>query len=197
MNQVRCLRRKAQPPSRSERSWRLATIVAVAVGVAFAVVLISVSAGVSYGIRHQLASSARHSLLDISLIDRVLGALTALVAAAMLAQTAISTFVLGVTAMRSRREEIAIRRQSGVLRSTLVVEFTRAVLGPAFVGGLLGETTGISTALLLRQYTVLEVRFTAVSLVAAFPVTVVLAVAATLWPAWQAANVSPALLRRE
>lgn len=190
-------RRDGRPMSRTERSWRVAAIVAVTVGVAFAVVLISVSAGVSYGIRHQLAAAASHGLLNVSLIDRILVALTVLVAAAMLAQTAISTFVLGVTAMRSRREEIAIRRQSGVLRSTLVIEFTRAVLGPAFAGGLLGEAIGVGTALFLRNYTVLEVRFTVVSLLAAFPVTVILSVAATIWPAWQAANVSPALLRRE
>jgi ABC-type lipoprotein release transport system permease subunit len=115
----------------------------------------------------------------------------------MLAQTAISTFVLGVTAMRSRREEIAIRRQSGVLRSALVAEFILAVLRPCLVGGLAGEAAGLGIGVLLRRYTVLEVRFTVVSLLAAFPITVLLAVAATIWPAWQAANVSPALLRRE
>lgn len=197
MTQAARTSRRGGTRSRSERSWRTAAIVAVAVGVAFSVVLISVSAGVSYGIRHQLAGAASHGLLNVSLIDRILVALTALVAAAMLAQTAISTFVLGVTAMRSRREEIAIRRQSGVLRSTLVAEFTRGVLSPALVGGLIGEAVGVGAALLLRHYTVLEVRFTVVSLLAAFPVTVVLAVAATVWPAWQAANVSPALLRRE
>jgi ABC-type lipoprotein release transport system permease subunit len=174
-------------------------MIAVAVGVAFAVLLISVSAGVSYGIHHRLASTELRRLpgVDVPLIDSILTALTVVVTAAMLAQTAISTFVLGVTAMRSRREEIAIRRQSGVLRSALVAEFILAVMRPCLVGGLAGEAAGLGIGVLLRRYTVLEVRFTVVSLLAAFPITVLLAVAATIWPAWQAANVSPALLRRE
>lgn len=174
-------------------------MIAVMVGVAFAVLLISVSAGVSYGIHHRLANPRLRGLpgINIPLIDSILTALTIVISAAMLAQTAISTFVLGVTAMRSRREEIAIRRQSGVLRSTLVAEFIRAVLRPCMVGGLAGEVVGLGVGVLLRQFTVLEVRFTIVSLLAAFPITIVLAVAATIWPAWQAANVSPAMLRRE
>jgi len=49
----------------------------------------------------------------------------------------------------------------------------------------------------VRQWTVLPVRFTVLSVLGAFPVAVLLAVAATLVPAWQAANVSPALLRRD
>lgn len=174
-------------------------MIAVAVGVAFAALLISVSAGVSYGIHHQLSNLRLRGLpsVNVPLIDSVLNALTVVVTAAMLAQTAIATFVLGVTAMRSRREEIAIRRQSGVLRSALVTEFIGAVTRPCLLGGLIGEVAGIGAGLLLRRYTVLEVRFTVVSVLAPFPITVLLAIAATVWPAWQAANVSPALLRRE
>jgi ABC-type antimicrobial peptide transport system permease subunit len=99
--------------------------------------------------------------------------------------------------MRSRREEIAIRRQSGVLRSRLLAEFVRTVAMLCVVGGTLGEAAGYTAGVLIQHNTVLPVRFTAVSLLAAFPVTVALAVAATVYPAWKAANVSPALLRRE
>ena len=105
--------------------------------------------------------------------------------------------MLGVTTMRARREEIALRRQSGVLRGTLLLEFGRQMLAAACViGGVLGEVAGIGAGSLLRALTVLPVRFTAVSLAAAFPSTVLLALAATLVPAWRAANASPALLRR-
>ena len=55
---------------------------------------------------------------------------------------------------------------------------------------------GILAGALLRAVTVLPVRFTPMSLAAAFPATVLLALAATLVPAWRAANASPALLRR-
>lgn len=181
-----------------ERARRIAAGVAVAVGVGFALLLISVSAGVSEDIRHQLSGTASSAsvYLNVPLIDRILTALTAVVTVAMLAQTAISTFVLGVTAMRSRREEVAIRRQSGVLRSTLIVEFIAAVIRPSMIGGIVGVAGGFAVGVLLRKYTVLPVRFTLVSLLAPFPATVLLAVAATIWPAWQASNVSPALLRR-
>jgi ABC-type antimicrobial peptide transport system permease subunit len=115
----------------------------------------------------------------------------------MLLLTAISTFTMGTALMHSRRDEIAIRRQSGVLRSTLLLEFARAMLGPCLLGGAVGEVAGIAVGLLLRTWTVLPVRFTAVSTLSAFPVTVLLALSATLIPAWQAASASPALLRKE
>jgi hypothetical protein len=65
------------------------------------------------------------------------------------------------------------------------------------VGGLVGEAAGYVAGILIGHNTVLPIRFTTVSLLAAFPVTVALAVAATVYPAWRAASVSPALLRRE
>jgi ABC-type antimicrobial peptide transport system permease subunit len=104
---------------------------------------------------------------------------------------------MGTALMRSRRDEIAIRRQSGVLRATLMLEFARAMMVPCLLGGAIGEAIGILAGLLLRSSTVLPVRFTLISTLSAFPVTVLLAVAATLIPAWQAANASPALLRKE
>ena len=48
----------------------------------------------------------------------------------------------------------------------------------------------------LRLHTELRPDFTPVTLFAAFPVTVALALLATLVPAWRFANTSPALLRR-
>lgn len=184
--------------SRSERAWRTATAVAVGVGVGFSVLLMTVAFGVADSIDGHLADPALRAspLVDVSVINQILAALTAVVTAAMLAQTAVATFTLGVTAMRSRREEIAIRRQSGALRSRLIVEFVRDVSRPCLLGGVAGEGLGVLAAVCLSQWTVLPVRFNAVSLLAAFPVTVLLAIAATLWPAWTAANTSPALLRR-
>ena len=60
---------------------------------------------------------------SIARIDTILTLLTAVVAAAMLTETAATTFTVGVVLMRSRRAEIAIRRQSGAFRSRLVGEF--------------------------------------------------------------------------
>jgi ABC-type antimicrobial peptide transport system permease subunit len=134
---------------------------------------------------------------SISRIDTILTLLTAVVAAAMLTETAATTFTVGVVLMRSRRAEIAIRRQSGALRSRLVVEFVVEILRPALAGGVIGEALGICVGLLLRSVTVLPVRFTAFSLIAAFPATVLLAVLAALIPAWVAAGKSPNILRRE
>jgi hypothetical protein len=181
-----------RPPS------AVVAVIAVAVGVAFSVLLISVSGGVSDYITSQLSSSqVRHSgLVDVDVINLIVALLTIVITVAMIMQTAAATFVLGMTTMRARREEIALRRQSGVLRGTLLVEFGRQMLGACLLGGVVGEVAGILVGSLLRAVTVLPVRFTTVSLVAAFPATVLLALAATLIPAWRAANASPALLRK-
>ena len=172
------------------------------VGVGFSVLLMSVSFGVSFDIHQRLGVSFFHLspaqiTHSISRIDTILTLLTAVVAAAMLTETAATTFTVGVVLMRSRRAEIAIRRQSGVLRSKLVGEFVIEILRPAIVGGVIGELAGIGMAVLLSHITVLPVRFTLVSLFAAFPATVILAVLAALIPAWTAAGKSPNLLRRE
>lgn len=179
--------------------WQVATAAVVAVGVGFAVLLMSVAFGVAHDINDRLSAVAleRVASLTVDQVNQILAALTVLVTAAMLAETAAVTFVVGVTVMRSRREEIAVRRQSGVLRSRLLAEFVRTVAMLCIVGGILGEAAGYTAGILIQHNTVLPVRFTAVSLLAAFPVTVALAVAATVYPAWKAANVSPALLRRE
>jgi putative ABC transport system permease protein len=173
-------------------------VIAVAVGVAFSVLLISVSGGVSDYITSQLSVSQvrRSGLVDVDVINLIVALLTIVITVAMILQTAAATFVLGMTTMRARREEIALRRQSGVLRGTLLLEFARQMLGACLLGGVIGEVAGILVGSLLRAVTVLPVRFTPVSLVAAFPTTVLLALAATLIPAWGAANASPALLRK-
>jgi hypothetical protein len=184
---------------RSPELWQVATAAVVAVGVGFAVLLMSVAFGVAQDINDRLSAVAleRVASLTVDQVNQILAALTVLVTAAMLAETAAVTFVVGVTVMRSRREEIAVRRQSGVLRSRLLAEFVRTVAMLCVVGGILGEAAGYTAGVLIQHNTVLPVRFTAVSLLAAFPVTVALAVTATVYPAWKAANVSPALLRRE
>lgn len=184
------------------RSWQVAAAISVGVGVGFSVLLMSVAFGVSYDIHHRLnvpffRVSPAAVTASIARIDTILTLLTAVVAAAMLIETAATTFTVGVVLMRSRRAEIAIRRQSGAFRSRLVGEFIIEILKPALVGGVIGEVVGIGAGLLLRQVTVLPVRFTPFSLLAAFPATVLLAVLAALIPAWIAAGKSPNILRRE
>jgi len=98
--------------------------------------------------------------------------------------------------MRNQREQVAIRCQSGVLRSRLLCVFLLAMRWPCLAGGLIGEALGVFVAVLLRETTVLPVTFNLVSLLAAFPVTIALAMAATLLPAWRSANASPAMLRK-
>ena len=177
---------------------RVVAVIAVALGVGFSVVLISVAGGVSDYITAQLSVSQvrRSGLVDVDVINTIVALLTVVVTVAMILQTAAATFVLGMTTMRGRREEIALRRQSGVLRSTLLLEFGRQMLAACVLGGIVGEVAGILCGALLRAVTVMPVRFTPLSLVAAFPATVLLALAATLVPAWRAANASPTLLRR-
>jgi ABC-type lipoprotein release transport system permease subunit len=186
-------------PRRTRRApSTVVAVIAVAVGVAFSVLLISVSGGVSDYITSQLSGSQvrRSGLVDVDVINLIVALLTIVITVAMIMQTAAATFVLGMTTMRARREEIALRRQSGVLRRTLLLEFGRQMLGACLLGGVIGEVVGIFVGSLLRAVTVLPVRFTTMSLGAAFPATVLLALAATLIPAWKAANASPALLRK-
>jgi putative ABC transport system permease protein len=116
----------------------------VAVGVGFAVLLMSVAFGVAHDINDQLSAAAleRVASLTVHQVNQILAALTVVVTAAMLAETAAVTFVVGITVMRSRREEIAIRRQSGVLRSRLITEFVRTVTVLCVVGGVVGEAAG-------------------------------------------------------
>jgi len=189
----------SKQPSRRRRTKSLATSVSIGVSVGFSVLLISVSYGVSHDIDARLSGSGirQSGLIDVGRINAILALLTVVVTGAMLAQTAATTFVLGVTMMRAQRETIAIRRQSGVFRAKLMREFTNDVLRACLIGGVAGEVLGVVAAYLVGHHTVLPVRFTWVSVLAAFPVTVLLALVATLVPAWQAANTSPALLRKE
>ena len=189
------------PPLRNAREfWKVPAGAAVVVGVAFSVLLMAVAFGVQAKVNALVSKTALPfdvNLVPVHPIRQILLWLTIVVTAAMLLLTAISTFTMGTALMHSRRDEIAIRRQSGVLRSTLLLEFARAMLGPCLLGGAVGEVAGIAIGLLLRTWTVLPVRFNAVSILSAFPVTVLLALSATLIPAWQSASASPALLRKE
>jgi hypothetical protein len=190
----------SSPPQPAREFWKAPAAAAVVVGVAFSVLLMAVA----FGVQARVDALVAHPSLPVSsralpvhLIHQILLWLTIVVAGAMLLQTAISTFTMGTALMRSRRDEIAIRRQSGVLRITLLSEFARAMMLPCLLGGAVGEVLGVVAGLLLRSATVLPVRFTVVSTLSAFPLTVLLALAATLIPAWQSANASPALLRKE
>jgi hypothetical protein len=186
------------PRARRRLPSSVIAVIAVAIGVGFSVLLISVAGGVSDYITGQLSASQvrRSGLVDVDVINTIVTLLTAVVTVAMILQTAAATFVLAVTTMKARREEIALRRQSGVLRTVLLAEVGRQMLGACLLGGVLGELGGILSGSLLRALTVMPVRFTALSVAAAFPATVLLALVATLVPAWRAANASPALLRR-
>ena len=189
------------PPLRNAREfWKVPAGAAVVVGVAFSVLLMAVAFGVRAKVDALVSNTAlpfNPHLVPVHPIRQILLWLTIVVTVAMLLLTAISTFTMGTALMHSRRDEIAIRRQSGVLRSTLLLEFARAMLGPCLLGGAIGEVGGIAVGFLLRVWTVLPVRFTPVSTLSAFPVTVLLALSATLIPAWQSASASPALLRKE
>lgn len=173
--------------------------VSVGASVAFSVLLVSVAFGVHTQISQSLANPLvqRSGLVNVHRINSILVLLTLVVTLGMMAQTAAATYVLGVTTMRLRREEIALRRQSGVLRATLLREFVQVVTRVCLVGGVVGEVAGVALATVLSRVTVLPAQFNLVSLGAAFPVTVILAITATLVPAWQAAGASPALLRKE
>jgi predicted lysophospholipase L1 biosynthesis ABC-type transport system permease subunit len=186
------------PMVRRRRPPIAGTAVAVAIGVGFSVLLISLSLGVSRSIKTRLAgaNSTHPALLNVPRIDAILTDLTVVVTAAMLIQTAVSTYVLGRSTMSTRRDEIAIRRQSGVLRSTLVLEFLVGVLRACLIGGVIGEGAGIGATLAVRHFSSLPAHFTWLSVLGAFPTAVILAIGATLIPAWRTANVSPALVRR-
>ncbi|MGH2719923.1 MAG: ABC transporter permease [Actinomycetota bacterium] len=186
-------------PRRAMEFWKIPAASAVVVGVAFSVLLMSVAFGVQVKIDQLVGAVGPIAAQELPtrLIHQILLWMTLVITGAMLLQTALSTFTMGTALMHSRRDEIAIRRQSGVLRTTLLTEFARAMMVPCLMGGFVGEVVGILAGLILRSTTVLPVHFTALSVLAAFPTTIVLALCATLVPAWQSANASPALLRKE
>jgi ABC-type antimicrobial peptide transport system permease subunit len=162
-------------------------------GVGFSVILMSISFGVSDRITGDLgAQGVRDAgLLDVDLIESILRELTVAVTLAMIIQTAAATAIVGWVLMQSRKREIGIRRQSGVFRSRLLRDFLTEMSGPVLGGAIGGEAAGVLIASAIRRFTVLPVAFTPVSLLAAFPVTIVLAGIATTIPAWAAANQSP------
>ncbi|MGY1843952.1 ABC transporter permease [Modestobacter sp. SYSU DS0875] len=153
----------------------------------------SLSYGVSDRISGDLGTPEVRAagVVDVDLIESILRELTVAVTLAMVVQTAAATATVGWVLMQSRKREIGIRRQSGVFRSRLVRDFLREMAPPVLGGALVGEAAGIVGGLAVREFTVLPVSFTAVSLLAAFPVTILLAGAATTVPAWVAAGQSP------
>jgi hypothetical protein len=82
---------------RSPELWQVATAAVVAVGVGFAVLLMSVAFGVAQDINDRLSAVAleRVASLTVDQVNQILAALTVLVTAAMLAETAAVTFVVG------------------------------------------------------------------------------------------------------
>lgn len=181
----------------SREIWRTTSMVQTMVGVGLSVLLISISAGVQRVIRQQVHVAGLGSFpINAALIDGILSDLTVLVVAAMLLQVAIGALILGITMMRSKRVEIAIRRQSGVTRARLLREFLLLTIEPVLVGGLVGEVLGILSAFVMEHTTVLPVHFGAAAIFAAFPTCVVLSVVAVSFPAWSSANTSPATLRK-
>lgn len=176
-----------------------ATVAAVGIGVCFSVLLMSVAAGVADDIKSRLKLPGLGAFghLDVGRINTILTALTVVVTTAMLAQTGLATYTQGVQAMSRRQDEIALRRQSGVLRGRLIREFLWGAVASCIIGGLLGEIVGVAAGVALRSWTVLPVRFGWLELLGPFPITILVALAATFIPAWHFANASPALLRRD
>jgi hypothetical protein len=85
----------------SSRAWQVAAAISVGVGVGFSVLLMAVAFGVSYDIHHRLnvpffQVSPAAVAASIARIDTILTLLTAVVAAAMLTETAATTFTVGV-----------------------------------------------------------------------------------------------------
>jgi hypothetical protein len=179
-------------PARSG-PWRLVSGLSVAMGVAFAVLLMSISYGVSDRIQADLDVPQLQDVgfLDVGLIEATLGALTVAVTSAMIIQTAAATATVGWVLMQSRKREIGIRRQSGVFRGRLVTDFMTEMTPPVLGGAVVGEVLGVLGGFAIRDLTVLPVTFNAVSLFASFPITILLAGVATAIPAWLAAGKSP------
>ncbi len=173
--------------------WRLVSGLSVAMGVAFAVLLMSISYGVSDRITADLdVPQLRDAgFLDVGLIESILTALTVAVTSAMIIQTAAATATVGWVLMQSRKREIGIRRQSGVFRGRLVTDFVKEMTPPVLGGAVVGELAGVAIGIAVRDLTVLPVTFTPVSLFASFPITILLAGIATTIPAWLAAGKSP------
>jgi len=173
--------------------WRLVSGLSVAMGVAFAVLLMSISYGVSDRITGDLdVPQLRDAgFLDVGLIESILTALTVAVTSAMIIQTAAATATVGWVLMQSRKREIGIRRQSGVFRGRLVSDFMKEMTPPVLGGAVVGEVAGVLIGIAVRDLTVLPVTFNPVSLFASFPITILLAGVATTIPAWLAAGKSP------
>jgi len=133
-------------PTPRSGPWRLVSSASVAMGVAFSVLLMSVSYGVSDRITGDLGTPEVRAagVVDADLIESILRQLTVVVTLAMVVQTAAATAAVGWVLMQSRKREIGIRRQSGVFRSRLVRDFLQEMTPPVLGGALVGGPSGSS-----------------------------------------------------
>lgn len=178
---------------RASMVWRAISALSVMYSVAFAVLLMSISAGVEQEVNASLGVRELQgvSFINVGRINDILHALTILISVSMIIQTALTTAVIGYVLMNSRRNEIGSRRQSGVERSRLVKEFAIEMVQPVLIGAVIGEAVGIVVSRYIRDVTVLPVHFTAQSLLLAFPTTVIIAMGAVMVPAYIDAGRSP------
>lgn len=184
---------------RSSMVWWVISALSVLYSVAFSVILMSISAGVEEDVNTSLGVKELQgvSFINVDRINDILHALTALITVAMIAQTALTTAVIGYVLMNARRSEIGNRRQSGVERSRLVKEFAAEMVRPVLFGAVIGEILGVVAANHIRGATVLPVSFTKQSLFLAFPTTVAIAMIAVMIPAYIDAGRSPKYLQSQ
>lgn len=179
--------------------WRIVSAASVGFGVAFAVVLMSISSGVEHSINKSLGVKELRGVtfIDVGNINAILHALTTLITSAVIFQSAAATFIVGMVLMASRRHEIGVRITGGAQQITLVYEFAREMVKPVFVGAVIGELVGIVICLAIEQFWILPVNFTIQSLTYAFPVTIIIALLAAMGPAYVTAGSDPDDLTRK
>ncbi len=171
---------------------RWGTLCEVVTCVSSGVVLVSIAAGVEQKIDSLVSDPriARTHLLNVGLIHSILTSLTVAVLLGVLANLAVSAFVLGQLVMRSRREEIAVRKDTGASAALLLMEYVREATAWAVLGGIAGQVIGIAIASMIDHWSPLPAVLTLPSWWAIWPTAAVTVVAANFLPAFAAARMS-------
>jgi putative ABC transport system permease protein len=90
-----------------------------------------------------------------------------------------------------RTREIGIRRALGAKRQHIVTQFLVETVTLCVIGGVIGVGAGWASPWVLEQVLDKRAIVTLGSLVLSFGISIVIGIAAGLYPAWRAANMDP------
>lgn len=144
--------------------------------------------------------SSREALEELETAERTQRSILGGIAALSLLVAASGVFNTLLVGVRERTREIGTRRALGARRRSILGQFLLEALLLSLPGAVLGLAAGIASTRALgsvfresvQQPVLTRLQVGAAEAIAAVALSILVALAAGLWPAWQAARVEPA-----